>query len=161
MEKILISRCLMGEKVRYDGEAKWCDHPYILKWRDEGRLVFICPEVAGGLGTPRDPAEIVGVGGGVAVLKGLGKVKTHHADVTDPFLKGAEIALELAKKNQIKMAILKANSPSCGNIAIYDGGFSRQLIEGQGVTAALLEQNGVRVFNENQIELVAKYLEKF
>ena len=117
-------------------------------WMKEGRLISICPEMAGGLPTPRPPAEMIN-----------GKVLSNQGeDVSDAFQRGAEAALQLCQKYQIKIAILKARNPSCGNEEIYDGTFSGQVMPGQGVTAALLTQHGVQVFNENQIELVAKTL---
>ncbi len=155
-----MSACLLGAKVRYDGGD--CEQQNILlnQWRVEGRIVTICPEMAGGLPTPRPPAEIIGNGGGEAVLKFQAKVVANtQQDVSDEFRKGAELALALAQKHDIKIAILKANSPSCGNLEIYDGTYSRQRIVGQGVTAALLTQHGIKVFNENQLMAVAEYLE--
>lgn len=160
MQKILMSACLLGAKVRYDGNDCEQTNDVLSQWRAEGRIVTICPEMAGGLPTPRPPAEIIGQGGGEAVLKFQAKVVANtQQDVSDEFRKGAELALALAQKHQIKMAILKANSPSCGNLEIYDGTYSRQRIMGQGVTAALLTQHGIKVFNENQLEAAAHYLE--
>lgn len=161
MKKILISKCLLGAKVRYDGKDNLCQHPLIQQWQKEGRLIAICPEVAGGLTTPRDPAAIIGEGGGQSVLKKLANVKTIHGDdVTDAYIQGAKAALALVKKHGIKIAILKERSPSCGGTEIYTGDFTGQKIIGEGVTAALLKQYGVQIFNESQIEQVAEYLKK-
>lgn len=159
MEKILISKCLLGEKVNYLGKDSLCMHPLLKKWEAEGRLVSICPEVQGGLPIPRPAAEISGAGGGEAVLNKLAYVKTNQgADVTDVFIKGAEAALKLAQKHNIKIAILKARSPSCGSDMIYDGSFTNKKISGVGVTTALLNRYNIRVFTEEQLEEAEKYL---
>lgn len=150
MEKLLVSRCLLGHRVRYDGGAHG---PFDLlqRWQDEGRVVPLCPEVAGGLPTPRPPAEIRG-GQGAQVLDGARSVLTDEGtDVTAAFLAGAEAALRLARQHGLRLAVLKARSPSCGNTHNYDGSFSGTLVEGEGVTAALLRRAGIRVFNENQL----------
>lgn len=152
MQRILISACLVGEKVRHDGRDKLNSHPHLMRWQDEGRLVPFCPEVAGGLATPRPPAEIQG-GDGAAVLRGEAVVETNGGkNVTAAFVSGAEQALALAKAQGVTMAVLKAKSPSCGVGMIYDGGFSGKQIPGSGVTATLLEANGIRVFHENQLD---------
>ncbi|WAF86161.1 DUF523 domain-containing protein [Metapseudomonas otitidis] len=151
MQKILISRCLLGQRVRYDGGAHG---PYDLlqRWQDEGRVVPVCPEVEGGLPTPRPPAEIPG-GQGLQVLEGQARVMTDGGeDVTTAFVAGARLALELVRRHGIAVAVLKARSPSCGNEEAYDGTFTGARIPGEGVTAALLRQAGVRVFNETQLE---------
>jgi len=159
MQKILISACLLGDKVRYDGQAQYVNHPSIKQWLKEKRVVRICPEMAGGLSSPRPPAEINGEGGGRGVLQHQAQVITNkQIDVTAQFLNGASKALELVQHYQIKVALLKARSPSCGNHQIYSGKFSKQLVDGQGVTAALLSQHGVKVFNEEEIELAAAAL---
>lgn len=141
MQKILVSACLLGIKVRYDGGDCGQNSVLLHKWMKLGRVVTICPEMAGGLPTPRPPAEIIGSN----VITNLG------TDVTTEYNKGAELALELCKKHQIKFALLKARSPSCGNTQIYDGTFTKALIDGQGVTAKLLTQNRIKVFNEAQL----------
>ncbi|WP_434699084.1 DUF523 domain-containing protein [Pseudomonas sp. D1-1] len=150
MQKILVSRCLLGHRVRYDGGARG---PFDLlqHWLDEGRLVPLCPEVAGGLPTPRPAAEIPG-GQGARVLDGNAAViTTEGEDVSAQFLSGAYQALALAREHGIRIAVLKANSPSCGNLLTYDGTFSGVKIRGEGVTAALLKRNGVRVFSELEL----------
>jgi uncharacterized protein YbbK (DUF523 family) len=151
MNKILVSACLLGEPVRYHGGDAVCRHAILLRWRDEGRLVPICPEVWGGLPVPRPAAEIRGGGGG-AVLDGLGRVVDQGGrDVTDLFLKGARLALEAAEREGVRLAILKDKSPSCGSRTVYDGTFSGTFRPGSGVTAALLERHGIRVFTEAEI----------
>ena len=155
--KVLVSRCLLGHRVRYDGGASG---PYALlaKWQAEGRVIALCPEVAGGLPTPRAAAEIPG-GQGVEVLAGKAAViTTEGEDVTEAFVSGARQALALVERHGIRIAILKANSPSCGNRLTYDGSFRGVKVEGQGVTAALLTRAGVQVFSELELEEAAKAL---
>jgi uncharacterized protein YbbK (DUF523 family) len=154
MQKILISRCLLGHPVRYDGGASG-PFDQLAAWQAEGRVIGLCPEVAGGLPTPRAPAEIPG-GQGRAVLAGEAQVLTVQGeDVTAPFLRGAEIALAHVREHGIRIAILKANSPSCGNLETYDGTFSGTRVAGEGVTAALLRQHGVQVFSEHELQAAA------
>lgn len=150
MQKILVSRCLLGHAVRYDGGAHG---PFTLleRWQQEGRIVPLCPEVAGGLPTPRAPAEIAG-GQGAQVLDGRLPVLTLDGeDVTAAFVEGAEQALALVAKYGIRMALLKARSPSCGNRENYDGSFSGTRVAGEGVTAAALRRAGVQVFSEEEL----------
>ena len=153
--KILISSCLLGEDVRYDGNnSSIAFNPNVsfsLKelFMDilcDNEIYSFCPEVAGGLGVPRIPSEIVKTDKPFIVQNAEG------ADVTINFLVGAKKALDVCTQEDIKVALLKANSPSCGNINIYDGTFSNNLIEGQGLTARLLKENGVEVFNETQLK---------
>ncbi len=143
MEKILISACLLGERCRYDGASKPCKIAEKLKERFE--LILVCPEQAGGLPTPRPPAERRGA-----------RVVTKEKDVTAEYEKGAYAALALAKAHGCKLAVLKEKSPSCGCGKIYDGTFSKTLIEGNGVTAELLLRNGIRVIGESEIETLLK-----
>lgn len=158
MEKILISGCLLGQKVRYHGGDAFCDNPIIKKWQEEGRLVAVCPEVSAGLSIPRESSEIVG-GTGIDVLRRSAKVLSHTGlDKTEAFIKGAKHALTTASKYNIKIAILKKGSPSCGNTTIYDGTFSGKITTGSGVTAALLVENGIQVFNDDQIVEAHEYL---
>ncbi|MFI8480244.1 DUF523 domain-containing protein [Pseudomonas sp. NPDC078700] len=157
MQKILVSRCLLGHRVRYDGGAHG---PYDLlaRWQAEGRVIAICPEVAGGLPTPRPAAEIP-TGQGSQVLDGLLQVVSIEGeDFTAQFVSGAEQALALVKQHGIRLALLKARSPSCGNIENYDGSFSGTKVAGEGVTAALLRRAGVAVFNEEQLGAASQAL---
>ena len=150
MEKILVSRCLLGHRVRYDGGASG-PVDLLEQWIEEGRVVPLCPEVAGGLPTPRAAAEIPGGQGG-QVLDGIAAViTTDGEDVSAQFLEGARQALELVQKHGIRVAVLKANSPSCGNLLTYDGTFRGVKVSGEGVTAALLKRHGVRVFSELEL----------
>lgn len=143
---ILISACLAGLEVRYDGTH--CKNEALLDLIKTNNVMTVCPEVLGGLLTPREPAEIVG-GDGQAVLDGTAKVisKTGQ-DVTDNFIKGAYATLKRAQELNASMIILKENSPSCGSSMIYDGTFSGSKVVGNGVTAALLKRNGIKVFSE-------------
>lgn len=155
---ILVSACLLGEAVRYDGGHLLSAHPLFRRWQAEGRIVSVCPEVAGGLPIPRAAAETRG-GDGHAVWAGSARVITRDdEDVTDAFLVGAEHALRLARRKNCRVAVLAAKSPSCGNREIYDGSFSGQLVAGQGTAAALLEAAGVRVFNQYELEAADRYL---
>ncbi|MCF1438194.1 MAG: DUF523 domain-containing protein [Shewanella sp.] len=147
-QQTLISSCLLGNRVRYDGEHNLLSEPCIGQWQAQGRLCVICPEVSGGLPTPRAPAEQRG-----------GRVVTcDEQDVTAQFSLGAHLALTLAQAQGVKMAILKARSPSCGSKQIYDGSFSRTLIGGDGLTAAALKQAGIRVFSELELDEAQAYL---
>jgi uncharacterized protein YbbK (DUF523 family) len=150
MQKILVSRCLLGQRVRYDGGAHG---PFDLlqRWQAEGRVVELCPEVAGGLATPRPAAEIPS-GQGAQVLDGRLPVLTIDGeDVTAAFVAGAEQALALVRQHGIRLALLKARSPSCGNRENYDGSFSGVKVAGEGVTAAALRRAGVQVFSEEEL----------
>ncbi|WDH22593.1 DUF523 domain-containing protein [Pseudomonas chlororaphis] len=157
MHKILVSRCLLGHRVRYDGGASG-PFDQLARWQAEGRVVALCPEVAGGLPTPRAAAEIPGGQGG-EVLDGLARViTTEGEDVSAEFLSGARQALELVREHGIRIAVLKANSPSCGNLLTYDGSFSGGKVSGEGVTAALLKRAGVQVFSELELAEAAAAL---
>ncbi|MFC4006334.1 DUF523 domain-containing protein [Nonomuraea purpurea] len=159
MEKILVSACLMGRRVRYDGGAKTSSDTLLARWREEGRLVPFCPEVEGGLPIPRPAAEIEGGAGGAAVLSGAARVlAADGSDVTAAFVAGARAALDAARAAGVRLAVLKEGSPSCGTLAVYDGTFAGRRVAGQGVTTALLEGEGIRVFTEEQIIEAAAYL---
>lgn len=144
--KILVSRCLMGAPCRYD--AKRIINTELLSLLEGQKLYFICPEVEGGLPTPRSPAEIVGE----RVITSMGN------DVTEVFEWGADIALERARFKNIDVAILKERSPSCGVNQIYDGTFSGSIIKGQGVTTRKLIQDGFRVFSEEELDEIKEFL---
>ena len=160
MQKILISACLLGEIVRYNAKKIPVENSQLKQWQEESRLITVCPEVSGGLPVPRPPAEIIS-SDGKKVLAGEARLlNIEGTDVTEYFLKGAFAALNTARRFNIKMAILKANSPSCGNVFIYDGTFSGTKIPGKGVTAALLEENGIRIFNEMEIGQAMEYLKE-
>jgi uncharacterized protein YbbK (DUF523 family) len=151
---VLVSACLAGRACRFDGSANSDD--VVGRLVALGRAVLVCPEVDGGLGTPRPPAEIVG-GDGADVLAGRARVVTNAGrDVTDAYLEGARLALAAARRTGARAAILKARSPSCGRGTIYDGSFGRSTRAGDGVTTALLAANGIEVFTEEQLEDAAR-----
>ncbi|MGH3242533.1 MAG: DUF523 domain-containing protein [Spirillospora sp.] len=159
MERILVSSCLVGRPVRYDGAAKPVGDDLFERWRTEGRLVPFCPEVSGGLAVPRPPAEIVG-GDGHAVLDGTAHVRTDAGeDVTAAFLHGARQALDAARRSGARIALLKEGSPSCGSHRIYDGTFKGTSATGKGVTTALLEREGIHVFSETDLAAVNSLLQ--
>lgn len=159
MEYILVSACLLGQPVRYHGRGAACKHPVLQRWCDEGRVIPVCPEVAAGMSIPRLPAEISQARGGFAVLEGEATVlDSAGEDVTAPFLAGAGLALRLAQSKNIRIAILKEGSPSCGTKQTYDGSFADRRIDGSGVASAQLQQSGVRVFGDDQIDEAAIYL---
>jgi uncharacterized protein YbbK (DUF523 family) len=149
--KVLVSACLLGERVRYNGADAACPSEVLERWAAEGRLVPFCPEVAGGLPVPRPAAEIEG-GDGRAVRAGTARVRDRAGrDLTPFFLDGARRALEAARAQGVRVAVLKDGSPSCGTAAIHDGTFSGRPRAGPGVSAALLEDAGIRVFSEREL----------
>ncbi|SCB59779.1 Uncharacterized conserved protein YbbK, DUF523 family [Rhizobium aethiopicum] len=151
--KILVSACLMGHAVRYDGRAKPLLHPAIETWRAEGRLVTICPEMSAGMQVPRPPAEIADGATGEEVLAGGARVvELTGGDVTAEFLQAAENAVALARQTGCRYALLIDGSPSCGSGFIYDGSFSGRRQAGTGVTAAALKAAGVEVFSDSEID---------
>ncbi|QBR03129.1 DUF523 domain-containing protein [Paraburkholderia pallida] len=159
IQKILVSACLLGSPVRYNGLAKTLAHPILDEWRREGRVVSVCPELIGGFGVPRPAAEIARAQSGEAVLAGAARVvDTAGADVTAFFLAGAQAALELAREHNCRFALLIDGSPSCGSRFIYDGSFSGQRRAGAGVTAALLRKHGIEVFADSEIDALGARL---
>lgn len=145
MEKLLVSSCFLGNKVRYDGGDNLLINSTLARWQNEQRLVVICPEMAGGLSTPRAPAEIQFVGEKIAVTTINGQ------DVTQAFQLGANRALQLCKEQGVRYALLKESSPSCGSSTIYNGKFSREKVAGEGITTKLLRANGIKVFSEKTL----------
>ena len=146
MMKVLVSACLLGAPVRYNGQHKRADHPVLARWIAEGRVVSACPEVLGGLGTPRAPSEIVHIAGFRRVMA------NDRRDVTPAFESGAALALDDALRNGVRIAVLKEGSPSCGSAWIYDGTFTGTRVPGEGVAASLLRSRGIRVFSEEQLD---------
>ena len=138
-KNILVSACLLGESCRYDGKSKPCERVIALK--DTYNLIPICPEVMGGLPTPRVPSEICGE----RVLMKDGR------DVTENYNRGAQKALEIARQNACTVAILKEKSPSCGSGLIHNGLFDGGLVDGDGITTRLLKNEGIRVLGESEI----------
>lgn len=139
-EPILISACLLGVRCRYDGGSK--PQESILRLMEKYTLIPVCPEQLGGLPTPRLPSERIGA---QVVMK-------DGTDVTAAYRRGAEEALRLARLFGCRRAVLKERSPSCGSGTIYDGSFSGRLAGGDGVTAALLRENGIAVCGESALE---------
>lgn len=137
---ILVSACLLGLPCRYDGESR--PHTDALTLLQSHTLIPFCPECMGGLPTPRTPAEQQGA----LVMTRDGR------DVTEQYHRGAAMALRLAQLYRCDAALLKERSPSCGHGAIYDGSFTGRLTAGDGVTAALLLQNGIAVYGESEWE---------
>lgn len=157
--KVLVSACLLGDKVRHDGRDKFCDLEILRRWVSEGRVVTVCPELAGGLPVPRLPSEIENGAGGDAVLAGGARViDIEGGDVTRNFVAGADAALAAAATADVCVAILKEGSPSCGTSFIYDGSFRGVRVTAMGVTAARLAAAGVRVFGETQLPEADAYL---
>ena len=173
--RYLVSACLAGEKCRYDGSS--CIYQKVVELVSRGEAIPFCPEVAGGLGIPRERSEIQRVPDQAIVPDGtishkrvkrpapqsrpdllirpdrkIRVITQSGCDVTHNFLKGAEEALRIVRQNRIECAILKSLSPSCGFGSIYDGSFSGKLMAGEGVTAALLYGNGVKVLSEKEVD---------
>ena len=140
MEKILISACLVGDNCKYNGGNNL--NPQLEALLEKYELIPFCPEVEGGLTTPRNPSEI----------KGSRVVMDNDKDVTREFEWGARKALMLCLYLKIKIAVLKEYSPSCGTHQVHDGSFSNKLVDGMGVTAKLLKENGIKVYSEDEID---------
>jgi uncharacterized protein YbbK (DUF523 family) len=158
MNKVLISACLLGDKVRYDGNSLFTSSDILQEWIDKGMVISICPEVSSGMSIPRAPAEI-NAGDGYDVLEGkISVIENTGNNVTENFLSGANNALKLCKKNEITVAVLADFSPSCGSSSVYSGDFSGIKVNGVGVTAALLINNGIKVFSQYQLTEANKLL---
>ncbi len=136
--KILVSACLLGVCCRFDGQAK--PHEGVLSLLGRHTLIPVCPEIYGGLATPRPAAERVGK----RVLTAQG------GDVTAQYRRGAEETLRLGRLYGCEAALLKERSPSCGSGVIHNGRFDGGLTPGDGVTAALLRANGIAVYGESE-----------
>lgn len=145
MIKILISSCLLGNNCKWNGRNN--ARELIMSIKDKVEFIPVCSEVLGGLPTPRIPSEIVGN----RVINEI------NLDVTDHFLEGAEKVLRIAKENNVKYAIFKERSPSCGVHQVYNGKFERTATEGKGITTRLLEKNGIRVYSDEEIEILIKH----
>lgn len=140
----IVSACLAGVNCKYSGGNNLDDR--IVNLIKQGKAILVCPEQLGGLTTPRQPSEIkIDKDGQMRVINDKGE------DVTDGFVKGAKETLNIAKLYNSKIAILKSGSPSCGYGWIYDGSFTKTKIKGEGLTADILSQNGVKVYNEDNL----------
>ena len=148
MKKILVSGCLYGWHVRYDDGDVPCLDDRFLKWKEEGRLVPVCPEVFGGLSIPRPDSQRVDET--VLTCTGL--------DVTKEYTLGAQESARLAREHDVVCAIMKQDSPSCGSQFIYDGSFTDTKIPGEGLAVEYLRKAGCPVFDENQIDEVERLL---
>ena len=137
--KVIVSACLLGENCKYSGGNNY--NPDVACLADKFELIPVCPEVFGGLDTPRPPSEIVGD----RVISKTGD------DVTCQYHDGAEKTLYIARENNCPVALLKERCPSCGCSKIYDGTFSGTLVDGNGITAQLLLDNDIAVFGESNI----------
>lgn len=146
--KVLISSCLLGRNVKYSGGNNLSPKLIELLKKYDIKLVEVCPEVFGGLSTPRESAEIIKD----KVMNKIGK------DVSFEFEEGAKKTLNLAIKNKVDFAILKERSPSCGTNYIYDGSFSRKLIAGKGLSAKILVENDIVVFSEEELEKIENFI---
>lgn len=142
MEKILVSACLLGVACRYDGESK--PDPRVIALGDQYELVPVCPEVEGGLPTPRTPSE--------RVLDRV--IMKDGTDVTENYRLGALSAYQRCLDEGIRIAVLKARSPSCGKGRIYDGSFSGRLCDGYGVTAEYLYNRGIDIYTEDEADFL-------
>jgi len=159
VDKVLVSACLLGETVRYDGQSKPCAHPILARWLAQGRVVAVCPETAGGLPVPRPAAEIEPGRSAEQVLRLQARVLTRKGiDVTATFVRGADAAAALAAEHGVRVAVLKENSPSCGSHHVNDGRFSGTRIAGVGITAARLRAIGIQVFSEEQLDAADRLL---
>jgi uncharacterized protein YbbK (DUF523 family) len=149
--KILVSACLLGQAVRYDGGTKTCLHPRLIDWIEAGRVVPFCPEVEGGFSVPRPRAELRGGDGDDFWAARAEVLNEGGLDVGAGYRRGAEAALAVCRREGIRLAVLKEGSPSCGRNRIADGSFSGTTRPGLGVTAALLEANGIRVISDEEL----------
>ena len=137
--KVLVSACLIGENCKYDGKNNYSEK--LMEFLKDKEYVAVCPEMLGGLKAPRIPCEIVN---GVVMNKA-------GENVDKEFRLGAAKALDIAKREQIDLAVLQQRSPTCGAGIIYDGTFSGNKIPGNGVFAQLLIDNGFEVIREDQL----------
>lgn len=145
-----ISACLLGRCCRYDGGC--AKNVEVIKSCPTEAILPICPECAGGLPTPREPAEIIG-GDGKDVLEGRAKVITKSGiDVTAEYISGAKQILAKLKQAEVECCIMKSRSPSCGVGEIYDGSFSGKTISGDGVASALFKMHGIKVKSADSTE---------
>jgi len=161
LDKLLVSACLLGRPVRYDGKAKTLHDRLLDRWMQEGRLIPVCPELLAGLPTPRPPAEIAREESGAAVLRGTASIiEASGKDVTATYLAGGRAALEVALREGCRFALLTDGSPSCGSRFIYDGSFAGRRHAGEGVAAALLREHGIQVFSPDQITQIEALIDR-
>ena len=147
--KILVSSCLYGNAVRYNGCSKALRNEIFLKWKEEGRLIPVCPELDGGLDIPRMPSE----------RTGRKVIRFDGEDMSSEYAKGSIHALQAARENHVAFAVMKEKSPACGSSLIYDGEITGKTIHGEGTAVELLRNAGITVFSEHEIMEAAQYLE--
>jgi len=158
--RLLVSACLLGRPVRYDGGHRAFDSARLADWVAQGRAIGFCPEVAAGLPTPRAPAEIADGRDGIAVLGGRATIiEPDGRDVTAIYRAGAQAALDFARAQECRFALLTDGSPSCGSRFIYDGSFSGTRHDGIGVTTALLRAHGIAVFDPGSFDALVAAME--
>lgn len=143
-DKVLVSACLVGENCKYNGKSN--KNEKIIEFLKDKDVILVCPEVMSGLNIPRLKSEIL------KNSKNLCVINEKREDVTEYFVKGAEIALKLALENNVEIAIVKEKSPSCGLKKVYDGKFDGTLVEGIGVFSRKLIENGIRVLTEEDFK---------
>ena len=142
--KVGVSACLVGKNTKYDGGNNY--NKYVLEYLKDKEVVLICPEVFGGLPTPRIPSEQINDK----------VINSNNEDVTKQFVDGANEALKRLQQQNINVVILKERSPSCGYKKVYDGTFSKTIIDGNGVFAKLAIENGFIIYTESDIENIIK-----
>ena len=154
MYKVLVSACLLGQNVRYDGRNNLINHPIIDQLKAENRLVADCPEVSGGLSIPRPYAHI-------KQRIPIEVINAEGDDVTPEFLLGAERVAEKARTEGCVAALMKSQSPSCGNRDIEAVSFSGVVKSGAGLAAQELLSAGIPVFNEHELDSLQALLAQF
>ncbi|MBV6656601.1 MAG: DUF523 domain-containing protein [Devosiaceae bacterium] len=159
--KILVSACLLGQPVRYNGKGLPIESAILRRWIAEGRVVALCPEVSAGFPTPRPPAEISPGAGGREVLEGQARIyEDIGTDVTDGFVRGANNAVRVAQEKGCTYALLTDGSPSCGSTFIYSGQFDGTKTKDIGVVTAALQTAGITVFAQHQIKALDAQLQR-
>ncbi len=138
--KIMVSACLLGENCKYNGGNNYSEK--VAGYIEGHQVIPVCPEVLGGLPTPRVPSEIVD---GVVMSQ-------DGRSVDKEFRRGAELALRKAMEEKTELVILQSRSPSCGARQIYDGTFSGTKTDGQGIFAELLRKNGFAVADVEELK---------
>ena len=144
MQNVLISACLLGVDCKYNGSNNKLDDKIIHSLKEKYNLIPVCPEIMGGMPTPRNPVEISD-----------GKVFDYDGEeFTKEFEKGSEEVVKLAKLYDATIAILKENSPSCGSNYIYDGTFNHKKIKGKGIAALKLSKENIKLFTEENVKIL-------
>lgn len=144
MQNVLISACLLGVDCKYNGSNNKLDDEIINSLKEKYNLIPVCPEIMGGMSTPRNPVEI----------KDKKVFDYDGIEYTEEFEKGSVEVLKLAKVFNATIAILKENSPSCGSNYIYDGSFNHQKIQGMGITARKLAEENIKLVSEENVKIL-------